>query len=341
MADSVFQALLNEGEILRSGPPAVCVPMNVDAFVLNGKVCDTGLTRIAPITQPDYRGLRLDSSEIRYDVLPHVDVQRTQPASVNSRVSAVESLNPTVLDPSSPSTAAPSTPPLRRNRLGVYLHWSIPRLYRAASAIADSVDGKILGEHFSSQPTFRLVPNRWLVFRVISSAEPSVPDGQQISGWIIESDRLRQVDEFPLDADLETEASPYVSYVPGYENQDGSLDYQARVLIGAKFPLASWTEQGISVPRIPLTVMNSSNFCFADNTVHNPNVFSMIDNLDYTNVDGSQAYYTEATCHYVVLGWHSSETDDPLGSQGLKGILNDRLLALFCTPTPIPPPRFD
>src|SRR5438552_3008437 len=59
----------------------VCVPMDVNAFILNEKVCDKGLVRVAPITQPDYLGLRPDPAEIQHDILPHVDVHRTQPAS--------------------------------------------------------------------------------------------------------------------------------------------------------------------------------------------------------------------------------------------------------------------
>jgi hypothetical protein len=45
----------------------ICVPINLDAFVLNKPVVDTtGKTvLIAPITQPDYVGLRLDNSVIQ------------------------------------------------------------------------------------------------------------------------------------------------------------------------------------------------------------------------------------------------------------------------------------
>ena len=43
----------------------ICLPINLDAFVLNEPVVDSGLSRIAPITQPDYVSLRLDNSVIQ------------------------------------------------------------------------------------------------------------------------------------------------------------------------------------------------------------------------------------------------------------------------------------
>jgi len=47
----------------------VCVPVNLDAFVLNVPVCDSGACRIAPITQPDYVSLRLENSVIQVLIL--------------------------------------------------------------------------------------------------------------------------------------------------------------------------------------------------------------------------------------------------------------------------------
>jgi len=44
---------------------SVCLPINLDAFILNKPVCESGLSRIAPITQPDYVTLRLDNSVIQ------------------------------------------------------------------------------------------------------------------------------------------------------------------------------------------------------------------------------------------------------------------------------------
>jgi hypothetical protein len=160
--------------------------MNVDAFILNEKVCDTGLTRIAPITQPDYRGLRTSNAEIRPDILPSVDMHRTQPASVNSRISLIETANPAQVDPSQPASDVNEVPPLRTNRIGAYLHWSLPQMYRAATSASDNVTKLSTGENISSSPAFRLVPNRWLVIRKMISSEPALTASLQLPSWVVQ-----------------------------------------------------------------------------------------------------------------------------------------------------------
>lgn len=312
------------------GPPgAICVPMNVDAFVLNKPVCDTGLARIAPITQPNYGGLRPDPSHIQADILPHVNVLHSQPASTNSRISAIDSPN---VDPAQPQ---PQEPPLRANRIGVYLHWSLPRMYRAGVMGAEGTTHKNDNGNKTSSPRFWQVPTRWLVGRRIKSSEPELPTAQREDAWVIESDRLWNVDELGPDVDLGIDVSPFVSYVEGDERDPEVLNKQAGVYIGSKIPARGWRETANSVPRVQLTVMNSSNFCFADNTMHNPNVFSMVDNFQYTDANGNRATLKKVVCDYVVLGWHWDELSDPLcPKQGLQGPLGDRLRDLFLSPGP-------
>ena len=99
----------------------IVIPIDLTAFVLSPRCCD-GKSRIAPITQPNYMGLRLDESLIQHDVLDHVDFHLTSSAKSNVRLTDLGA-NP---------------PELRRNRLGIYLHWSLPRLYRTAAQFADS-----------------------------------------------------------------------------------------------------------------------------------------------------------------------------------------------------------
>ncbi|KAL8901692.1 MAG: hypothetical protein Q9207_005078 [Kuettlingeria erythrocarpa] len=318
------------------GPPgAICVPMNVDAFVLNKAVCESGLTRIAPITQPDYAGLRPDKSYIRPDILPHVDVVHSQPASTNSRISAIETASEVLPNPSQPQSDAKVDPPLRENRIGVYLHWSLPRMYRAGVMGAEGTSHDENNANKTSSPRFWQVPTRWLVVRRITSSEPELPPGQLEDGWIIESDRLWNIDELGPDVDLETDVSPFVSYTDGDENSPEALNKQASVYIGAKVSAKGWSETGNSVPRTPLTVMNSSNFCFADNMMHNPSVFSMVDNFQHTDANGQKFVLSKVTCDYVVLGWHWDELTDPLYPKlGLQGSLGDRLRDLFLSPGP-------
>src|SRR6201986_5091867 len=113
--------VLNGG--LNADSYVVICPINVDAFILNPTVCDSGESRISPITQPDYLGLRPDKSEIQADILPNIDVTSSQPASVNSRITITENGNPAQLDPTKPTSDQPSAPSYRNNRIGVHVHW--------------------------------------------------------------------------------------------------------------------------------------------------------------------------------------------------------------------------
>ncbi|KAL8769553.1 MAG: hypothetical protein Q9209_004484 [Squamulea sp. 1 TL-2023] len=307
--------------------------MNVDAFVLNRAVCETGLTRIAPITQPDYAGLRLEKSQIRADILSHVNVDYSQPASTNTRISATEAPNEEQVDPSQPQSGEKFGSPLRANRIGVYLHWSLPRMYRAGTMAAEGTKTRDNNQNTSSQPTFYQVPTRWLVGRRIKTSEPPVSAEQREDAWVIESDRLWNIDELGPEVDLETDVSPFVSYTEGDERSPDVLNKQASVYIGAKFPAKGWKELGKQVPRTELTIMNSSNFCFADNTMHNPNVFSMVDNFEVIDEQGNKTILNKVTCDYIVLGWHWNEVSDPLYPKlGVQGLLRDRLRDLFLSP---------
>jgi hypothetical protein len=60
-----------------------------------------------------------------------------------------------------------------------------------------------------------------------------------------------------------------------------------------------------------LTFTASSNPLFADYTLHNMNVFSIVDNFSYQ--DGTKtSYLQKATADYFVIGWHADSNDDPM-----------------------------
>ncbi len=120
----------------------VCLPINLDAFVLNEAVCDKGLTRIAPITQPNYVSLRLDNSQIQHDILPRIDLHDSQPAIVNGRISTTYSGDFRDLDARNPSPDPATLSGINRSRLGIYLHWTIPRAYRSGSSQAAPAPAK-------------------------------------------------------------------------------------------------------------------------------------------------------------------------------------------------------
>ena len=180
----------------------VCIPIGLDAFTLSAKSCDDPNILISPLTQPAYVGLRLDSSIIQRDILNHVDLHNTTPTASNSRVTDLGSTD-----------AA-----LKKNRLGVYLHWTLPRLYRTGAS-ADSKDYKTGTDDptlLNQNPVFRRVPNRWLIVRKLKNSVPHIPTG--FTSWVVESDRLRyltDIDKENPQLDLESEVSPFVA-----ESQD-------------------------------------------------------------------------------------------------------------------------
>ena len=114
-------------------------------------------------------GLRLDSSLVQHDLLSPIDFHLVEPAEKNPRLFAIG-----------------DTPgDFRYNRLGAYVHWSLPRLYRTGTADADSrrdQKGYTPPAKDMEDPAaaiFKKVPNRWLLVRHLKSSTPSgtpIPD---------------------------------------------------------------------------------------------------------------------------------------------------------------------
>ncbi|KAJ9607111.1 hypothetical protein H2200_008183 [Cladophialophora chaetospira] len=307
----------------------ICIPIDLDAFVLNEAVCEGGKTRIAPITKPDYVSLRLENSAIQHDVLPKVDLHNTDKAINNPRISESFSGPLKVLDLKNPNPPETQLVRIKESRLGVYLHWSLPRGYRSGTSAAAGTDKANNAAQASANPVFRPVPNRWLVVRSLhpNTFSPQPAGLPLISAWIIESDRMQAIEDIDGKVDLETDVSPFIQYdntVPG-----NVLHSQAEKYIGSKTALANvnqWTEQG-NPPISKLTVMSTSNSLFADYTAHNANVFSMKDNFEFAK----DSYLQTATCDYFVVGWHSDVSDGPFGKTGIPGTLESRINTFLCS----------
>jgi hypothetical protein len=261
--------------------------------------------------------------------LAPIDFHRVSPAALNSRVA---NISKPVGDPNNPSN-------LRPERFGIYLHWSLPQLYRSAAISAQGTQPSASNQNPTSKLGFRLVPNRWLLIRNLKQHNPVDADVPKLKAWIIESDRLRGIDDADVTAsvDLETDVSPFVNYVAGDESKPEALQRQTEVFIGKKTDLSaqSWSEPGSGPTKnVPLTIFNTSNPMFPDYVVHNSNVFSTIDDFSYTpKKPGDPSRLTSATCDYLILGWHSSEGDGPLfdGPLAATGNLAARLDSLRCT----------
>ncbi|KAF8511749.1 hypothetical protein JB92DRAFT_3117693 [Gautieria morchelliformis] len=270
------------------------IEMALDAFILNEKVCGDGEQqyRIAPLAQPNYTFLSYDKALVRDDVMDPVELQNAFPPRNNSRYSDLGRNTP------------------RTSRLGVYLHWVLPNVYRTGEATMEDTSGA-----GNPAPTFKAVPNRWLVIRQIKQGthEPKEEVVEEFQGWVVESDRQLGVDELHDGVDTQVDVSPYVS--------TDDTTHQGRYFIGMKKPVAEWAEDD-TASRVELTVLSSSNQLFADYQPHNGNVFSILDNFDQK--------LTAADLNYFVLGWHHDKKNDPLHTQfGPSGAsLQERLAKL-------------
>ncbi|MCJ1385953.1 hypothetical protein MMC17_009078 [Xylographa soralifera] len=291
----------------------ICIPMHLDAFALSPESCK-GESKIAPYTQLNYTALRLDSHLIQHDVLDHVTFHYSEPVEVNPRLADLGS-NPVKL---------------KQNRMGIHLHWSLPRFYRSSKASASSTAPQGSGKDLSN-PIFQRIPNRWLVTRHLDLKTAQPPNVlKEYQSWIIESDVVRKITEIPDEVDLESDVTPFVAY-SGDADDLNALKNQAEIFLGQRFDFPGWKEDATR-NHMKLTVMNSSNPLFPDYAMHNTNVLSMIDNFAYPDPKPKNAknisYLTDAEASYYVIGWHSDAADDPL-TMDLQKPLSDRLSGLL------------
>lgn len=314
----------------------LAVPLKLDAFILNENVCakDEREAKIAPITQPNYTFLQLDDSLIQHDILDHIDLHNAFPARTNPRLYDL------------------GKEKARENRMGVYLHWVMPRFYRTGTAATESAAARHTEERRAkglgttppkdtkdfSTPAFRALPNRWLVIRKLdpNSIEPKRASIKTVDAWVVESDRVRSIDNPDLiDKDLQVDISPYIT--TNNESVDNvKLAKQAEIFIGYKQSADDWQELDLDTTppankpeRVDLTAVSSSNQLFLDYQPHCSNAFSTVDSFECT-VDDSPSRLTSAKADYYVIGWHSDAKKGPLGD--LKPELGlsrrDRLNAL-------------
>ncbi|KAF2001041.1 hypothetical protein P154DRAFT_562923 [Amniculicola lignicola CBS 123094] len=316
----------------------VVVPIDLSAFVLTPECANnSGPARIAPIVQPNYIGLRLDEALMQHDLVEHIDFHNTTPAKLNTRLTDIGATNFDV-----------NPPKYRRNRMGVYLHWSLPRCYRAANRATKATDNSTslpsdTPKNDPSMPSFPTVPSRWLVVRRLNHQVSE--DGKKLPSfqtWIVESNRVRKIQDIDDSVDLEVDVSPFMrAETDPLTNKwtDEILRKQAEVFIGKRVEYSGWrtpdtawieTEAEGNKDFMDLTVLGSSNPVFPDFVVHNGSTFSIVDSFKYTANDGSTKYLTEAKADYFVIGWNSLPKKDLLAAddQRLAQVLENLKMTL-------------
>ena len=212
---------------------------------------------------------------------------------------------------------------MRENRLGVYLHWIMPRPYRSGvTATPESSSKKTLTAEAidPSAPKFRDPPTRWLVIRKLDSSTIQPPEApiNQVEGWVVESDRVRNLNDLDESVDLQVDVTPYIesSEANAKDPRNVNIGKQAEIFIGYRESAQTWSESDKPLTRVDLGLLNSSNQLFPDYQPHNSNVFSILDTFNYIDSDGQTKYLTDAVADYYVLGWHTDRVDDPFTLDG-------------------------
>ncbi|RAH80095.1 hypothetical protein BO86DRAFT_401093 [Aspergillus japonicus CBS 114.51] len=128
------------------------------------------------------------------DVMPDADLHNATPASRNPHKTDL-------------GTGLP-----RRNRWGVYLHWTLPRVYRTGVATAareedeHGQEGVAPAQRSSSRSKCFDAPTRWLIIRklALDSVRPvaAAAEVSEYEAWVVESDHVWHLDDISLEADF-------------------------------------------------------------------------------------------------------------------------------------------
>ncbi|CAG9993463.1 unnamed protein product, partial [Clonostachys byssicola] len=102
------------------------------------------------------------------------------------------------------------------------------------------------------------------------------------TGWVIENDVCRHIDNINPSIDLITDVSQYIR-TPEKLADERIIDLQGEYFLGEQRNLKDWAERTNSstIVRIkPLKANSAGNILFADYQPHNPNMFSFHDPSD-------------------------------------------------------------
>jgi hypothetical protein len=157
---------------------------------------------------------------------------------------------------------------------GIHLHWALP------DALTHGV------QRDNGEIEFPHVPNRWLVARF---GPPDLP----LKAWVLESDYLNPSDGTSPFLDPFAPAGQFVN-----------------TQIGRSVPLDRWQGEPSSTAPLFLKALGPGDVTFAAFAPGVENVFGFVD--DGTLADGKTPLTMPATLTYLVAGWYSDPTADPL-----------------------------
>ena len=169
---------------------------------------------------------------------------------------------------------------------GVHLHWFLPDALTHARSEADD-DGTML---------FPVVPNRWLVARVLMKNGASTETDAHSRAWVVESDFLSTDDRYHASANI-----PF---------SDPTTPYR---YMGRALPLEQWRNAAGAERFERLTALGYGDPAFSIYYPNCKNVFAFHDSLEMDNLPLDEAS-APVRLSYIIVGWYGTLTDDPIGT---------------------------
>lgn len=165
---------------------------------------------------------------------------------------------------------------------GVHLHWALPA---GLTRGQQQTDGSLV---------YPVVPNRWLVTRLIQKNKSGTSATIQTQSWIVESDRLN------LNA-----VAPGGIHQPTVPTDPNVIGQNFRY-IGQAFSSSGWSENPTAERFTDLTAMGYGETTFASYYPNCSTVFGFFDNA--VPGDFNDSY---DSLSYQVSGWYSDGSKDP------------------------------
>ena len=162
---------------------------------------------------------------------------------------------------------------------GIFLHWALP----------DGLTHGVAGDT-GGQPEFPLIPNRWLIVRLMDAGEENETLNLGFKAWIVESDTITE--------DEETLVWPHLAA----EKTGNAKDYYVHV--GKQFEAAQWPGE-TGAPRVEITACGYGDPAFA---AYYPACRGILGFHDKDLPDSPDGI----NLTYFVAGWYSDAAEDPL-----------------------------
>lgn len=182
------------------------------------------------------------------------------------------------------------------HKAGIHLHWALP----------DGLTHGVAGNN-GGKPEFPSIPNRWLVVRFWDQARGKQNLDLRYKAWIVESDTVT----------ADTTAAVW----PTLPSQKLEKREDYFVFVGKQYEFSQWPgETKVPAPNVDITAMGYGDPAFA---AYYPACKGILGFHDKDIAD-----LQNANVAYVVVGWYSDPSKDPL-QQALTDKIASNIFAKF------------